>query len=378
MHICYIANKYPSKHDPNVLVFVQQLVWALADEGQDVSVISPVPININPNYRDIPFRYDERTERANLVAVYRPKTIGFGQSRYIFGKSPIKVTTRFIELACVRAIRQMQSVPDAFIGHFAAPAGVVAIRLARRYGKKGYFAFGDFSTVYIDQFGRESFKRECSDLNGVIAVSTRNKRLLSEGCIIPDSKIGVFPNGFRPDRFSPKDRRIAREKFGLDQDAFIVGFVGTYDERKGVKRLEAAVDQLEGVALACAGSGNLQPTSPKCIFNERVPNDLLPWFYASLDVFALPTLEEGCSNAIVEAVAMGLPIISSARDFNTDVLDGSCALLIDPTDIQSIEQAILELKNDTEKRRELAAGSLRRSKDLTLSKRARNIINFIS
>ena len=111
MHICYIANKYPSKHDPNVLVFVQQLVWALADEGQDVSVISPVPININPNYRDIPFRYDERTERANLVAVYRPKTIGFGQSRYIFGKSPIKVTTRFIELACVRAIRKCSQCP---------------------------------------------------------------------------------------------------------------------------------------------------------------------------------------------------------------------------------------------------------------------------
>lgn len=378
MHICYIANKYPSKHDQNVLVFVQQLVWALADKGQDVSVVSPIPININPSYRDIPFRYDERTERGNSVSVYRPKTIGFGQSKLIFGKSPIKITARFIELACVRAIRKMPSVPEVFIGHFAAPAGVVAIRLAKRYGKKGYFAFGDFSTVYIDQFGRESFKRECADIDGVIAVSTRNKRLLSGESLIPEDKIGIFPNGFRPDRFSPKNRQIAREKLGLDKDAFIVGFVGTYDERKGIKRLEKAVDQLEGVSLACAGSGDLQPKSPKCIFNKKVPNDLLPWFYASLDVFALPTLEEGCSNAVVEAVAMGLPIVSSARDFNTDVLDDSCALLIDPTDVRSIEQAILELKNDPEKRRELAAGSLKRSMDLTLGKRAQNIIDFVS
>lgn len=378
MHICYIANKYPSKYDPNVLVFVQQLVWALADEGHTVSVISPIPLNINPKYFDIPFSYIENTEDNNRISVYRPKTIGFGQSKYFFGKSPIKITTHFIETASKRAISHMPSVPDVFIGHFAAPAGVVAARLAKQFKKKGYFAFGDFSTVYIDQFGRNSFIKECRDIDGVIAVSSRNKRLLSESNIIPQSKIGIFPNGNCPSRFSPIERNVARKKLGIDESVFVVGFVGTYSDRKGIKRLEYAVDAIEGVALACAGSGELHPKSPKCIFDKKIPNDLLPWFYAALDVFALPTLEEGCSNAIVEALAMGLPIISSDRDFNIDIIDDTCAILIDPMDVSALSNAILELKNNYSKRKSLVSGSLQKSKELTLSKRARNIIEFIS
>lgn len=378
MHICYIANKYPSKYDPNVLVFVQQLAWALADEGQKVSIISPIPLNLNPKYYNIPSFYIESTDNGNKVAVHRPKTIGFGQSRYIFGRSPIKATTHFIETASRRAISNMLSIPDIFIGHFAAPAGVVAARLAKQYSKKSYIAFGDFNTVYIDQFGRTSFIQECNNIDGVIAVSTRNKRLLSDNNIIPDNKIEVFPNGYRQNRFSPKNKIVARKKLGLDENAFIVGFVGTYNERKGIKRLESAVDRIEGVMLACAGSGELQPTSSKCIFNKKVPNSLLPWFYAALDVFALPTLEEGCSNAIVEALAMGLPIISSDRDFNTDIIDDTCAILIDPLDIAALSRAILELKTNSQIRENLAIGSLERSKSLTLSQRARNIIDFIS
>ena len=106
-------------------------------------------------------------------------------------------------------------------------------------------------------------------------------------------------------------------------------------------------------------------------------NDELVWFYSALDVFVLPTEHEGCCNAIVEAIACGCPIISSDRSFNYDICDKTNSILVDPNDVEEIKNAIQKLYDNDKLREQLAQGSILKSKDLTLNKRAKNIIKFI-
>ena len=91
----------------------------------------------------------------------------------------------------------------------------------------------------------------------------------------------------------------------------------------------------------------------------------------------LPTRAEGCCNAIIEALACGLPVISSNLPFNKDVLDNSCSILVDPDNIKEISNALKTLVTDYKLRTDLSYGSLEKSKELTISNRAKSIISFI-
>lgn len=95
------------------------------------------------------------------------------------------------------------------------------------------------------------------------------------------------------------------------------------------------------------------------------------------DVFVLPTLREGCCNAVVEAMACGLPIISSDLPFNWDVLNQTNSVLIDPYNIDEIADAINSFYEDSSKRALLSKGALSTAKDLTIEERSRKILKFI-
>ena len=107
-------------------------------------------------------------------------------------------------------------------------------------------------------------------------------------------------------------------------------------------------------------------------------HDDLALFYNACDVFALPTRMEGCCNAIVEAVACGLPVVSSDRLFNRDILDETNAILIEPDDVDGLTEAIRKLRDDAALRGKLAAGSREMAKKLTIQRRGENILGFLN
>lgn len=376
-NVCVITNKYPNKYEPNVLVFVQQLVWQFANMGIACTVICPMPFNIHLKYIFMNYKENEITDNGKNITILRPKCIGFGQSNY--GKlNPAKITTRLFDYSVRRTIKKENIKPDAIYSHFVTPAGITASRLASRIGIPAFMAYGEATTMTIDHVGGPTVvKKELSSLSGIITVSSYSRKLLVDMGIVNLDKTRAFPNGFNPNRFFVESKTKAREEFGFPTDGFIVCFVGSFDNRKGVLRLQQAVDCLEGVLFACAGKGALQPTSHHCVYARAVDNNHLRSFYCACDVFVLPTLQEGCCNAIIEAMACGLPIISSDRPFNNDILDETNSLRIDPTNVEQISATIATLRDDETLRRKLSEGSLRKAKELTLEKRAKDIIVFM-
>lgn len=96
------------------------------------------------------------------------------------------------------------------------------------------------------------------------------------------------------------------------------------------------------------------------------------------DVFVLPTLAEGCCNAIIEAMACGLPIISSDLPFNDDILDDACSIRINPKSVNEIANAIQLLCGNPNLQNQMSKASLDKAASLTIENRAKKIVDFMN
>jgi glycosyltransferase involved in cell wall biosynthesis len=125
------------------------------------------------------------------------------------------------------------------------------------------------------------------------------------------------------------------------------------------------------------GDGPLKPTCRNILHCGPLQHDEIPRYLSAADLFVLPTKAEGCCNAIVEAMACGLPIISSNLPFNADILDEDRAIMIDPTDVDAIARAIRQMKENTPVRQEKAHAALQTARSLSIDRRAQNILAFM-
>lgn len=375
MKICVITLRYPTIKEPTALTFVQQLVWQMADEGQDVCVICPLPINKIVQYKYIPEKTDEQTPMGKTVTVYHPRSFYLGQIN--IGKwNTAYLSTLLFKNAVDRVLSQMVEKPDVLYGHFVTPAGIVAAVLGAKYKIPSFLAYGESSTWSIDHVGKKKVKKLLANLNGVVSVSTANKDEIVGTGVVEATKVTVFPNGYSSSRFYQKDKNESRRRFNLPQDKFIVAFVGHFIERKGINVLVQAINQIPEVYLICAGKGPLNPKGDKILFSGIVNPDDLASFYSSADCFVLPTVNEGCCNAIIEAMACGLPIISSNQSFNDDILDENNSLRIDSRSVEDVKQAIEKIFADKELRCKMARASLVKARSLNVAERAKNIIKY--
>ena len=105
-------------------------------------------------------------------------------------------------------------------------------------------------------------------------------------------------------------------------------------------------------------------------------NDV-PLYLNASDVFVLPTLQEGCCNVVVGAMACGLPVISSNLPFNWDVLNTDNSIMVDPLNVEEIKQAIIKLRDNIKLRENMSIAALDMASKLTIQERAAKILSFI-
>jgi glycosyltransferase involved in cell wall biosynthesis len=138
-----------------------------------------------------------------------------------------------------------------------------------------------------------------------------------------------------------------------------------------------ACSELKAVQLAFAGKGDVPPAGENVVFCESLKHEAVADFLNAVDVFVLPTLHEGCCNAVIEAMSCGKAIVSSDLPFNHDVLNSDNAILVDPNDIEQIRNAVRTLRDDQQLRDRLAKQALLDAQELTINQRAKNILEFI-
>ena len=370
MKILFISVDYPDSRR-NVFPFVKSLVETLAERGNECAVIAPYSITHNRHfYKRVS---NEITSGGATVTVIRPPYLSV--SKLKIGK--IKLTERLHASAVRRGFRYVPFMPDIIYGHFWHSA-FEGYEYSERHNIPLFVACGE--SVIADTFSCSAeIMPFCEYVKGVICVSSKNKdESIRMGLTIPD-KCSVIPNAVDASVFKSMDRAICRKSLNINQDAFIVAFVGWFNNRKGVLRVSEAINQLNdnGVKSMFIGSGDQNPECDGILFKGPVDHNELPKYLNAADVFVLPTLQEGCCNAVVEALSCGLPIISSDRAFNWDVLDESNSILVDPENINQISSAIAKLKEDKILRERLSAGALNRAEDLSIISRAEKIESFI-
>jgi glycosyltransferase involved in cell wall biosynthesis len=146
---------------------------------------------------------------------------------------------------------------------------------------------------------------------------------------------------------SDADAERVRATYALPEQ--FVLYVGTVEPRKNVSRLARATasldDRLPLVVAGAPGWGDAGIDEVGVRFLGFVPERDLPGLYASATVFAYPSLDEGFGMPVAEAMAYGLPVVTS-RGTATEETAGGAAVLVDPGDVESIRHGLTAALDD--------------------------------
>ncbi len=377
-HICIITAGFPTPVSPAKYTFVDQLACAFVDAGKEVTVIAPVG-RFKENKDKTAF-YQASWKRVNgsknVVNVYHPRFFSFSSKRIGFIRTGIWTFKSFM-YSVQRQLASLPQQPDVLYSHFLVPSGCTAAFLGERLGIPSFCAFGESSLWSVKSVGMRFARRMLGGITGIVSVSTENKRRLIENRLCVEDKLGVFPNGVNHKLFYPRDKKAMREKFGFPQDKIIGVYTGAFTSDKGVLRVQQAALQIESLMMIYIGGGKLIPRGNNILYCAKTPHVQIPELLSAADFFVLPTLEEGSCNAVIEAMACGLPIISSDRAFHDDLLYNDYSLRIDSEDVRAIQSAMETLLNNPDKREYMAQAASIAGKQFDVNKRAVSILEWM-
>jgi len=361
MKILVIADNFPCEKHPQRGLFVKKFTDLLSKD-HDVYIVSPRI-------------FLKHTFLSSKVAnVYYPLLFSFS-NKSLFGVYPFQFLNRFFMNRLIRKISKhvSKAPPDFIYSHFIS-SGVIAEGISKKINRPYIINIGESTLNNYKNLAPSLIQRVIQGATKILTVSQKNKDLILSRFQYPEENIRYIPNGIDSSLFRRLDKEDCRRSLGFSANDKIVIFVGLFKHRKGPDRVIEAVKRLENVKLILVGMGEPIPEDPCIIFNDFVSPEKLPLFLNAADMFILPTLNEGMPNATLEAMACGLPIITSDLDFNREFLTHeSSALLVDPMSIPDLSTAIQRLFDSPELHQKLAQAAYDQSQNYTMSLRYERI-----
>lgn len=372
-----ITSQYPSSFAPQRGTFVRALVNEFSQCGATVTVVAPEPYK--PLWKRQTLETSISSAEHNGVITKTPTFLSCSDHRLPWGVTTFGWTVYSFARAALRMRTKKDSQPDVNYGHFLYPSGYAALFLRRKYNTPAVVALGESRLAYYETLlGPERIRKDLSQFSGILAVSKSNKDYCVEHMGVPQERILVIPNAIDSTHFYPRDRGAMRRRLGLPSEQTIVIFVGHFIERKGPMRLLAALRSLPDVKAVFLGQGPQRPEGPQVLYADAVSHDKVPEWLSSADLFVLPTLAEGSCNAILEAMACGLPVVSSNRPFNAEIVNDRVGRLVDPEDSAKLAAVIQDLLQDPVKLRTLGGAAAKRAAEFPLSHRAKIILDWLA
>lgn len=339
LRVLSLATLYPNASAPNFGIFVARQMEAVARTGEvELVLVNPIglppwPLSLHPRYRALARLPQE--EVWNGVRVLRPR---FRLLPAVGGRfNPGAIRRAVLPLARRLHARAPFDLIDA---QFFYPDGPAAVEIAAALGLPSSIkARGADIHLWGHRRGTAAQVRAAGEAaTGLLAVSQG----LADDMValgLPRASITLHRTGLDRAVFRPLDRAECRAPLALPADRPVLTTVGALIPRKGQSHAIGSLVHLPEAVLVIAGAGPdraaLQALATRLGVTERVrflgavPHGELPRVLSAADVFVLPTESEGLANAWVEALACGVPVVTTpipgARELLTDPAYGRFA-----------------------------------------------------
>ena len=334
--IAVISSLFPNAMQPTAGLFIRERMFRVARETEMI-VVSPQPwfplqglIRLfHPTFRP----RTPRTETQQGITVLFPRFFAVpGLFRGLDGIS--------IALSILRLMRRLKRERGIGIidAHFAYPAGYAAVRLGAWLDLPVTITLRGTETRHLRQPALR--RRAIAAVRGatrVFSVSDSLRRLFVNSGI-PGERIHVIGNGVDLDKFHPIPRHVARRALGLPETGKVLVSVGGLVDRKGFHRVIALLPELmvripdlryvivggpsaEGdIGAALRAQVSELGLDERVIFTGPLPAERVHVPLSAADVFVLATANEGWANVFLEAMACGLPVVTTDVGGNTEVV----------------------------------------------------------
>lgn len=324
---------YPDRgYNPGIERVVQEFATELVQQGNEVHVLT--------TYRN---GGERKTDTDNGVRIHRvPDT------RYYFGRLGSIFSLDFLSLNySIRGYVDLLESSD--VVHAFAPLvnkffSTPLVAHYHHWDEPG----SPLEYLYLPTSQR-LWMRCYRNADQIIAVSNYSADdLASRG--IDRENIAVVQNGVDTSRFHP-----GRSSIEFDDWDTMLLYVGPLVDRKGVHHLIRAMpDILEDdpdTGLVIVGSGNREEledlasemgVQENVLFTGFVSEEELPEYYRAADVFVFPSWLEGFGMVLIEAMASGLPVVSTNATAIPEVV-GEAGILVPPRDSSALVEAVAEL-----------------------------------
>ena len=380
MNICIISSAFPSKKNPIINIFIYRQAKALAERGHKVFVVAGDT---------------ESRKESNMIVYARPKAI---KSLFLALKIALKIPRDFFwllkniglkgtigRLALVEIASNLlkREEIDIIDGQWADYGGAVAY-LVSKIWKKPYI---------VSALGSEV--AEIAD--GVVGilplkrVKILRKVLENADCIITVSKSLaddvkkycsrepiILPWGIDLNLFKPHNEKVFKRR--------TIVCVGALVKRKGheflLKAFKKVLNCINDVDLLIIGWGPEEQELKKLVNNLGITDNVrfidyvetseFPKYYSSSEFFVSATLHEGFGVVFAEAMACGLPIVSTNVGAVPEVV-GEAGILVEPKNPEQLAEAMLKLLNDSKLREELSKKALERASRFSIEKRTEDL-----